>query len=462
MLRVERNLDHSGPLHGKHRLAGSAASACVAGGDLIALLLAFLLMQQVPEASSGTMLAQTVACFAGLLLVGHYGTHRALAAEVRQILAVSATVLAGLLLLDAVAGWPQPGSDAVLFAVSAPALVVLARLLVKASLYHLGAWRVPAVLVGSPDRRDAVRPLIARDWYAGCAVETELDLAYALPALDAVLLRPFAADSPTHVIIAIAYDDSAAAAALVERLDHHPGLSYDLILPPSRLRLAQLSVRRIFGHDEFLLCVGRKHRHAAVIKRVLDVVLASVLILVLAPILLVVALLVKADGGPALYGSARLGRHGRPFRALKFRSMVPDAETKLARMLADDPDLRAEWERKFKLVDDPRITPVGRFLRRTSLDELPQLFNVLKGEMSLVGPRPILPEERASYGKYFANYCKVAPGITGVWQILGRDKIPYERRASLNDWYLRNMSTGVDFFILYKTAIVVFRRLGAS
>ena len=248
--------------------------------------------------------------------------------------------------------------------------------------------------------------------------------------------------APAHVIIAFDHEHSATAAALVAKLDQNPALSYELFPPLSHLSFAQLSVRCPFGHDGLLLFVGPRsaRARALLIKRLLDLLLGSVLVLMLAPLLLLLALLVKADGGPALYGSPRLGRQGRRFKALKFRRMVPDADTKLARLLADDPTLRAEWESKFKLAKDPRITPIGRILRRTSLDELPQLFNVLKGEMSLVGPRPMLPEERAGYGELFAFYSQLAPGMTGVWQVSGRDDVPYERRISLNDWYLRNMS----------------------
>ena len=306
--------------------------------------------------------------------------------------------------------------------------------------------------------------MITQDWYVGHAILAELDIAADLSALEAALSRHFPPKGAAHVIIAFDHDHSAAAAALVARLDRNPTLSYELLPPLSHLSFSQLSVRCPFGHDGLLLFVGPRSARARALqlKRLMDLLVGSALLLILAPLLLLLTLLVKADGGPAFYGSTRLGRHGRCFKALKFRSMVPDAETKLARLLADDPRLRAEWESRFKLPNDPRITPIGRILRRTSLDELPQLFNVLKGEMSLVGPRPMLPEERAGYGESFTFYSQLAPGMTGVWQVSGRDDVPYERRISLNDWYLRNMSVRNDLLILFKTAMVVIRRLGAS
>ena len=149
------------------------------------------------------------------------------------------------------------------------------------------------------------------------------------------------------------------------------------------------------------------------------------------------------------------------FGCLKFRTMVPDADGVLRRLLEVDPRARAEWERDFKLKDDPRITPIGDFLRRTSLDELPQLWNVLKGEMSLVGPRPIIEEEVERYGDQVGYYLETRPGITGLWQISGRNSIGYDDRVALDSWYVRNWSIWYDLVILVKTIAVVLRGKGA-
>jgi len=195
--------------------------------------------------------------------------------------------------------------------------------------------------------------------------------------------------------------------------------------------------------------------------RVVDVVIAFIALVFLAPLLLVVALLVKAqDGGPALFGHKRIGRDGRSFQCLKFRSMVTDADVRLARHLESDPAARAEWDADHKLRDDPRITGLGRFLRKSSLDELPQLFNVLRGEMSLVGPRPIVEGEVHKYGRYFAHYCRVRPGITGLWQVMGRNDVSYRRRVALDVTYVLRSNTYTYFAVLARTVPAVLNRTG--
>lgn len=196
-------------------------------------------------------------------------------------------------------------------------------------------------------------------------------------------------------------------------------------------------------------------------KRLFDIVGASLLLTLLSPLFLVIAIQARRDGGPVLFGHRRIGARGRTFKCWKFRTMVPDAEAVLARLLASDPEARAEWERDFKLRNDPRITPIGRFLRTTSLDELPQLINVLAGEMSLVGPRPIVRDEVKRYGAAFHDYSRCRPGITGVWQISGRNDVGYGERVQLDRDYARNWSFVNDLRLLLRTPQVVLRRSGA-
>ncbi|MDP3658695.1 sugar transferase [Phenylobacterium sp.] len=180
------------------------------------------------------------------------------------------------------------------------------------------------------------------------------------------------------------------------------------------------------------------------------------------PLLLVIALLIMAqDGGPALFRHRRLGKGGKPFYCLKFRTMVVDAETQLAGLLAADPELRQEWQNAHKLRHDPRVTPLGRFLRRSSLDELPQLFNLLRGEMSLVGPRPIVEAEVDRYGWRFRHYCAVTPGITGLWQVSGRNDISYRTRVAMDTLYARRKSPLFDAWLLISTLPAVLRRRGS-
>ncbi|MFQ4138820.1 undecaprenyl-phosphate galactose phosphotransferase WbaP [Nodosilinea sp. PGN35] len=192
------------------------------------------------------------------------------------------------------------------------------------------------------------------------------------------------------------------------------------------------------------------------IKTLLDIVLTLVVGLCLLPLLGVIAVLVKLDSpGPVFYGQPRLGQNNVPFVAWKFRSMVPNAERVLERHLEENPALRQQWELDHKLRYDPRITRVGHFLRRTSLDELPQLWNVLRGDMSLVGPRPIVEEEVFRYADKYTLYTKVLPGLTGLWQVSGRNNVSYEERVNLDAYYVRNWSVWLDVYILLKTIWVV-------
>ena len=196
--------------------------------------------------------------------------------------------------------------------------------------------------------------------------------------------------------------------------------------------------------------------------RLLDIVLASLLIVGLAPILLLVSLAVwLQDRGAPLFTHRRIGYGGAPFGCLKFRTMAADADARLAAILADNPLAAAEWARDHKLRRDPRVTPIGVFLRESSLDELPQLFNVLMGQMSLVGPRPIVHAEIAKYGRYFRYYCSVKPGITGLWQVSGRNDASYRRRVALDVIYVRRRSTPLNLNILIRTIPAVLLKRGS-
>jgi len=196
-------------------------------------------------------------------------------------------------------------------------------------------------------------------------------------------------------------------------------------------------------------------------KRVVDFFGSILLLLLLSPFLLIVASMVRKSGNPIIFSQVRVGRNGRLFRCYKFRTMVPNAESVLTELLASNPEMKAEWELDHKLRNDPRITPIGAFLRKTSLDELPQLFNVLKGEMSLIGPRPIVTSELSRYRRSIRWYHAVRPGMTGLWQVSGRNDTDYNRRVALDAFYVRNQSFLMDISILIKTIRVVLFRSGA-
>jgi undecaprenyl-phosphate galactose phosphotransferase len=197
------------------------------------------------------------------------------------------------------------------------------------------------------------------------------------------------------------------------------------------------------------------------LKTAFDQITAALLVVLFAPLLAALALVVRADGGPVFFRQPRVGAGGREFSCLKFRSMVTDADGRLQNLLRSDPRAAAEWAADRKLANDPRITKVGRFLRQSSLDELPQLFNVLSGQMSLVGPRPIVAAEVPRYGRNIEYYYETKPGLTGLWQVSGRSDISYARRVRLDVWYVRNWTLLHDVAILCKTVPAVFLRRGA-
>jgi exopolysaccharide production protein ExoY len=197
-------------------------------------------------------------------------------------------------------------------------------------------------------------------------------------------------------------------------------------------------------------------------KRVLDASLAFLALLALLPVMLGIAFLIRQGGsGPVFFGHVRIGHAGRSYRCWKFRTMVPDGAAVLARHLERDPHARAEWEATAKLRNDPRVTPLGRVLRRTSLDELPQLFNVMVGEMSLVGPRPVVAAELSRYGAAAEDYLAARPGLTGLWQISGRSDTGYDERVALDSAYVRGWSLLQDIRIMLKTVPVVLKTGGA-
>jgi lipopolysaccharide/colanic/teichoic acid biosynthesis glycosyltransferase len=193
----------------------------------------------------------------------------------------------------------------------------------------------------------------------------------------------------------------------------------------------------------------------------LDIVGALCLGVIFGPLIIIVAMLLSRDGGSVIYRHRRVGKQGRLFECLKFRTMVPDADHTLRELLESDEQLKAEWLQGHKLKRDPRVTPIGHFLRRTSLDELPQLWNVLRGEMSLVGPRPIVREELLRYGRKAGLYLSVKPGVTGLWQTTGRNNTDYRRRVAMDVYYVRNQSFLLDAYILIKTTGVVIEGDGA-
>jgi Undecaprenyl-phosphate galactose phosphotransferase WbaP len=240
---------------------------------------------------------------------------------------------------------------------------------------------------------------------------------------------------------------------------HHVSLIPDI----SGLPLYEAQISHFFASDEIFLTLknnlSRKINH--LIKRSLDILISIVGIIILLPLFIIIAILIKIEGNAVFFQHRRIGRYGNSFYCLKFQTMYKNSQKILEEILATDEKLKHEWEKDFKLKNDPRVTKIGKFLRRTSLDEIPQLFNVLKGEMSIVGPRPIIKDEVVRYKEDIYYYNLVRPGITGLWQISGRSDVDYNSRVRLDVWYVKNWSIWHDFVIIMRTFIVVFKKNGA-
>lgn len=230
-------------------------------------------------------------------------------------------------------------------------------------------------------------------------------------------------------------------------------MAFDGIFQPSIFVPRRTSVRLRYGNPAFRVMDGN-------LSRALDILVSTIAILILLPVIALICLAIfLQDGGSPIFAHRRIGRGGKVFPCLKLRTMVTDSQERLQRLLDADPVARAEWALDQKLRNDPRITPLGAFLRKSSLDELPQLVNVLIGQMSLVGPRPIVAAEVARYGRYFACYCEVRPGITGLWQVSGRNNVSYQRRVAMDVLYTRKQGLLFNVRIILLTVpMVIFAR----
>jgi Undecaprenyl-phosphate galactose phosphotransferase WbaP len=206
---------------------------------------------------------------------------------------------------------------------------------------------------------------------------------------------------------------------------------------------------------------GMSRHVSQILKSIIDITAAAMLLVLSSPVFLLVALMNLGSGGPIFFAHRRIGIGGKPFYCLKFRTMVINGDQLLKDALESDPALAAEWHATQKLKNDPRVTRIGKFLRKTSLDELPQLINVLLRQMSLVGPRPIVESEVRFYGDDIAHYYATRPGVTGLWQVSGRSNTSYTRRVQLDVWYVNNWTVWLDIAVLLKTFPAVLARTGA-
>jgi Undecaprenyl-phosphate galactose phosphotransferase WbaP len=352
-------------------------------------------------------------------------------------------------------------------------LVPVARHTVRKLCCRLPLWGIPTVIIGRRAAAEALLNGFRRNPHLGLrpvAVledETESDIAECVTPTPILRGRLTTAHE-----ISLLYRDAYAVLAvqgaevfqLSSIVSECAACYKKVLIVPEMSALNSLSIRArdlsgslILEVDHYLI-----RRVPQLIKRGFDILCCGSLLLPLLPLLAITYLMVRyTSSGPAIYAHRRLGRHGKAFSVYKFRTMVMNAEAVLQEHLEQNPELRQEWERDHKLRRDPRVTSVGRWLRKTSLDELPQLWNVLRGEMTLVGPRPIVEHEVLKYGESYRQYCRVIPGITGLWQISGRNNTSYGDRVRLDEYYVRNWSVSLDLYVLFRTLKTVLRGEGA-
>ncbi|MBT0730309.1 undecaprenyl-phosphate galactose phosphotransferase WbaP [Rosenbergiella nectarea] len=350
-------------------------------------------------------------------------------------------------------------------------LVPVMRAVTKFSLNKAGTWQRDTIIIGSgPNAQEAYKAIASEKnlgfktiQFVGKPNES-INIIDGIPVsheLPQELTKK--TDKRMQFIIAVESDESELRNSWLQQLMLN-GYRYVSVIPTLRgMPLDSTDMSFIFSHE---VMIFRVHQSLAkwpsrIIKRSFDILASLMIITILSPVLLFISRKVKKDGGPAIYGHERIGKNGAPFKCLKFRSMAVNSEELLADLLAKDPEAKAEWDETFKLKNDPRITKIGHLLRRNSMDELPQLFNVLKGEMSLVGPRPIIHEELERYRDQVDYYLMSKPGMTGLWQVSGRSDVDYETRVYFDAWYVKNWSMWNDIAILFKTVSVVLRKDGA-
>lgn len=354
-------------------------------------------------------------------------------------------------------------------------LIILTRALTKKLLLTLRLWQIPTVIIG--DGKNAIEMALALTDEKQLGYEIISFLSPAAESRDEIQIKnkyiPVRhLDKRTnkvlrrmgnpYIIIALERGGIDKIQSYLDKLTlYYPSLS---IAPSLRgLPLFGAKSHHFFSHEVMMLEIQNNLSKfsSRFIKRSFDIVVASLLIVCFAPLFLVLIYLVRKTGKQVFFGHQRVGLNGKLFHCYKFRSMVENSKEVLEHLLATDDAARREWFKDFKLKNDPRITRIGRILRKSSLDELPQLWNVIKGDMSLVGPRPVITDEIPYYGNHVDFYYKSRPGMTGLWQVSGRNDIDYESRVQLDVWYISNWSLWNDIVIMIRTINVVLNKSGA-
>ncbi len=403
---------------------------------------------------------------------GHYSWRTPWWQQVRQVVAFCgcAGMISALLNYIAAPTLPSQSALTLTWTLTIP-FVLLARLGGRALLKKVGHWSIATIVMG--DAKNVVDTLYAlrAEFYLTYDIKyvvlTQADaenIALLSSEHPDIEIRAVQGIIPSHsmVILCPGANDQEITRNMIPLITA-TGAKLAIAPPRNVLSCSGMQSQQFFG-DNVVLLESRANLQTsidALIKGALDRVMAAAGLLLLAPVFAVLIYSVRKDGGPAFYNQLRIGKNGRMFKCWKFRSMVVNADKVLQDILENDENARVEWSRDFKLKNDPRITKIGDFLRKSSMDEIPQLYNVLRGDMSMVGPRPIVNAERAYYGENLKDYLSIRPGITGLWQISGRNDVSYEQRVALDCWYAQNWSLWNDIVIIFKTTFVVLKRKGA-
>lgn len=347
------------------------------------------------------------------------------------------------------------------------------RLWFKKFLYKIGIWKERVLIIGAGKAGRLVMEGLQREKHMGFDVLGFLDdddqkkgtFINGKKVFGSIRHFPkFIRELGIRtIIIAMPSLPPERLSALTAEIQNH--IPNTMIIPDLKgIALLNTDLFHLFREEIFLMNIRNnlKSRTNRFLKKLFDITVSIISIPLLLPMIEIIGLIIRLETpGPIIYAHERIGRNGKIFKCYKFRTMHRDAEEKLKEILDKNEAVRTEWENTWKLRDDPRITRVGSFLRKTSLDELPQIFNVLKGEMSLVGPRPYLPRERANIEGSIQVICSARPGITGLWQVSGRSDTGYRYRVKLDSWYIMNWSLWLDIAIIFKTVRVVVKTEGA-
>ena len=458
-------------------------------GDAIAFAIAFAIATLINVAADpsqnvsvwfSTQDMQRYLAWSGLVFLGlmfflmrfqHYSDRRPFWDELGDILRLMGSLALLDMTLVASTRWNSSRLWWLLVWILAVGMVVWGRVITRWMLKQMGLWIRPTIIIGHGENALEAAIALESEPRMGFEVAGYVNVDEPSPRLQhkGQTIQTFhqlevLADQPgIQWVIALEHSQSEQREHWLRTLTQWGATDISVIPAMRGVPLYGTDMSHFFSHEVALLRVRNNLRRwpARLTKRLFDTLVAALLLVLLSPLMLVIALLLKLEGGSVLFAHQRIGKNGRKFDCYKFRSMVPNAEQQLQNLLQHNAQLKAQWDKEHKLKDDPRISRMGDFLRRTSLDELPQLFNVLKSEMSLVGPRPIVQDELQKYGLEKSYYLMVRPGMTGLWQVSGRNDVDYETRVYLDAWYVKNWSLWYDLAILVKTIKVVFGRNGA-